>query len=562
MPPTGESNSSGFTIPAIWKWIAGTIGVGLIATLPWTFPLLRATHTILTEEDEIEFERSKRNSDIQIDYQRALHDQVLEEVQTKSWWQRRWFNLRVLWRMFELSVLFAPTVFMSVWALVIPPLRPLWWQVIHHSLDFAGGCWIKLGQWSTTRPDIFPSKMLSIFDRLQDNCTPHSFEETRQIIRENYHAELEELFDEFSPTPLAVGAIAQVYKAKLKLTGQEVAVKVLHPHIKGSIQIDLAIMSLCADLISFIPGSEWMGIQDAVKQFGSTMIAQVDMTFEARNLMRFAQNFSGDPNIVFPRVVDRMSTKQVLVETFEYGQPLAGYLKNAEDKKERKVLAHIGLRAYLTMLLVHNFIHADMHPGNLMVRKNSKSNKMQIVLLDVGLICELSDIDWLHFKQLFRCIVQGDGKAGARLMVEHARQTKISDEEREAFTIEMDKLFTQLRINKISDIDIGLFLTQMLDVVRTYKVRIDTNFTTLVVGTVLLEGIGRQLDSDINILDQSVPFLIWSDKANMQDRLIFIREKLRDEFERPDTVDVPLSTKIKRVFKPLTDSVEPLSFKL
>lgn len=463
----------------------------------------------------------------------------------------------MLLRMIQLGLIFTPSLLFSVWAFVLPFTRPLWWKLLQCSVDAAGGCWIKLGQWATTRPDIFPASMLDQFDRLQDQCSPHSFEDTRKIIRENYNAEIEELFEDFSTTPLAVGAIAQVYRAKLKLTGEEVAVKVLHPHITSSIQIDLHIMNRFANLAALVPGSEWMGLQDAVEQFGSTMLAQLDMTFEARNLMRFGMNFKGDPNIVFPKVIDRMSTKAVLVETFEYGQPLATYLKSNGNVEERRSLARIGLRTYLTMLLVHNFIHADMHPGNLLVRKDPKTQNMQLVLLDVGLICELSDIDWLHFKMLFKCIVQGDGRGGAELMVEHARQTKIKPSERALFTEEMHELFTELRVNKLSDIDIGLFLSQMLDVVRRYKVRIDTNFTTLVVGTVLLEGIGRQLDSSINILDQAIPFLIWSEKATIQDRMIFFREKLRDEFERDDTKDVPLTTKMYNLFwKPLQDSIE------
>jgi len=286
----------------------------------------------------------------------------------------------------------------------------------------------------------------------------------------------------------------------------------------------------------------------------------LDMTFEARNLMRFTQNFAGDHHIVFPSVIDNMSTKGVLVETFEYGQPLSTYLKSSDhDIEERQRLAHIGLRAYLTMLLVHNFIHADMHPGNLMVRKHPKTGEMQLVMLDVGLICELTDVDWLNFKRLFKCIVQGNGRDGADLMVEHARQTKITPENRVLFTEEMHQLFTQLRVNKLSDIDIGIFLTQMLDLVRRYKVRIDTNFTTLVVGTVLLEGIGRQLHSGINILDESIPFLIWSEKATLQDRIVFIREKMKDEFERDDTKDIPVTTKIYNLFgKPLLASLESI----
>lgn len=534
------------------------IGI-LIITAPWTVPLLQKTQRILTAEDEIEFERSKRNSDTQIDYQRALREQVLVEVEPKTWWQRRWFEIKMAIRMFQLGFIFSPAILLSIWAYILPPFRPYWWHLLHYSVDMAGGCWIKLGQWATTRPDIFPIGMLEYFDKLQDHCTPHPFDQTETLIREQFHAEIDDLFDAFNPTPLATGAIAQVYRARLKLTGEEVAVKVLHPNISSNIQVDLAILAKVALFVNLLPGSEWMGINEAVEQFSTTMLAQLDMTFEARNLMRFSQNFSGDPHIVFPTVIDRMSTKGVLVETFEQGQPLSSYLKGAHDIAERKRLAHIGLRAYLTMLLVHNFIHADMHPGNLMVRKHPKTGEMQLVLLDVGLICELTDVDWLNFKRLFKCIVQGNGRDGANLMVEHARQTKITPENRIHFTEAMHELFTHLRVKKLSEIDIGIFMTQMLDLVRIYKVRIDTNFTTLCVGTVLLEGIGRQLHADINILDESIPFLIWSEKATLQDRMIFIREKMKDEFERDDSKDVPLHIKFYNLFgKPLLASLEAI----
>jgi aarF domain-containing kinase len=292
------------------------------------------------------------------------------------------------------------------------------------------------------------------------------------------------------------------------------------------------------------------------------MIAQVDMTLEAKNLMRFNQNFKDDPNVIFPRVADHMATKEVLVETFEHGEPLSSFLRHYTEQQGRKELAHTGLRTYLTMLLLHNFIHADLHPGNLLVRHDPETGKNRVVLLDVGLVCELSEYDWLHFKSLFRSIVMGDGRAAAKIMLEHTRQKQISEAEKEAFTEEMNELYTQLRHYKMAELDIGLFLTRVLDVVRTYRVRHDPNFTTLIVGTVILEGIGRQLDPSINILDQSVPYLVWSEKASIQDRMIYLRAMVKDEFESDDSKEVPFFTKLKHILKPLTDSWEVLQSKL
>lgn len=275
------------------------------------------------------------------------------------------------------------------------------------------------------------------------------------------------------------------------------------------------------------------------------------MRTEARNLMRFGQNFEGDPNVTFPKVIDNMTTDNVLVETFERGMSLNEFLKTNTDLNQHRAIAKIGLNSYLKMILVHNFIHADLHPGNILIRKKPVSDDLQVVLLDTGFVAELSDQDWFHFKQLFKCIVQGDGKGGARLMVEHARQTKISKDDREKFVSEMDVLFNEIRNQKISHIDIGLFLTNMLNVVRKYRVKIESNFATLCVATVILEGIGRQLDPEINILDQSIPFLLYSDKATVEDRMIFLREKVKDEFEHQEQgKKVALWEKMYNVVKP------------
>lgn len=280
------------------------------------------------------------------------------------------------------------------------------------------------------------------------------------------------------------------------------------------------------------------------------------MRKEARNLMRFGQNFDGDRHVCFPSVINNMTTDNVLVETFEHGQTLNAFFKSNPDKRQQKMIAKLGLHTYLKMILVHNFIHADLHPGNILVRKHPRSHDIQLVLLDTGFVAELTDQDWNNFKQLFKCIVQGDGKAGARLMVEHARQTKIRPEEKELFMHEMDELFYDIRNQKISKIDIGKFLTDILNVVRRYKVKIESNFATLCVATVILEGIGRQLDPDINILDQSIPFLLWSEKATVEDRIIFLREKVKDEFEKEGDNEVPFWRKIHNILKPALDSFQ------
>jgi len=175
---------------------------------------------------------------------------------------------------------------------------------------------------------------------------------------------------------------------------------------------------------------------------------------------------------------------------------------------ETKALANIGLNAYLKMMLLDNFVHADLHPGNILVRK--KNDNLQLVFLDVGLIYSASAYEWDHFKQLFKAIVEKNGRYGASLMVKFAKEHNLSPGTEKIFEEEMGALFDSIRDLKMSEIDVGTFLSSVLYLVRKYQVKIEGNFATLCVATTVLEGIGRQLDPEINVLDASIPVLINS----------------------------------------------------
>lgn len=124
---------------------------------------------------------------------------------------------------------------------------------------------------------------------------------------------MDQLFDEFCPTPIASGAIAQVHKAKSKLDGQPVAVKILHPGIERLIGLDLRIMELGAKMVSCLPTTEWMSLPEAIDEFSARMICQVDLRIEANNLKIFNNNFKGDRGVVFPQLIDNFTRKSVFL---------------------------------------------------------------------------------------------------------------------------------------------------------------------------------------------------------------------------------------------------------
>jgi len=126
-------------------------------------------------------------------------------------------------------------------------------------------------------------------------------------------------------------------------------------------------------------------------------------------------------------------------------------------------------------------------------------------------VCSSLPEDWEHFKDLFKAIVEGNGKDGAHMIVKFSKDRDLTKDEEEKFVTEMDNIFTSIRYKKMSEIHVGEFLGNILSIIKKYRVKIEGNFATLCVSTIVLEGIGRQLDPDINILDASVPLLIKGD---------------------------------------------------
>ena len=239
---------------------------------------------------------------------------------------------------------------------------------------------------------------------LHSNAPAHSMRRTQDTIEHAFGGRnFNEIFEEFEEKPLGVGAIAQVYKAKLKpdlaalgdtdldeappTPGQRmrktvdalakstpnrvpssyVAVKVLHPKVERMVRRDIRIMMFFARMINAIPTMEWLSFPDEVIQFGAMMKLQLDLRIEAANLTMFRKHFKGRTTAWFPYPYTDYTTREVLVEEFAHGIPLAAFLEDGGGVFQKEI-ADEGLDAFLRMLLIDNFIHADLHPGNIMVR--------------------------------------------------------------------------------------------------------------------------------------------------------------------------------------------------
>lgn len=477
----------------------------------------------------------------------------------------------------------------------------LWFAFVRWTAEQAGASFIKLGQWAASRTDIFPKEMCDEFSHLHSNAKAHSLHQTKKILAKSFGMPFEEIFDEFEEKPLGVGAIAQVYLAKLseqaiakakegdevkvqltlKPNGknendfwdsvvvteqlgsqvspkQAVAIKVLHPNVEVKINRDLRIMKFFANLVNIIPTMEWLSLPDEVEQFSILMRLQLDLRIEALNLAKFRHNFRKRLDIHFPKPYLKFSTRDVLVEEYIRAVPMAKLLSLQDNfgKNLSKEVSDKGLDAFLQMLILDNFVHADLHPGNMLVRfyKNelykhekeykivkasneAETNKIteellalgndnaawcarleelydsgfhaEICFLDVGLITELNQTDRFNFIDLFKALSEFDGYKAGELMVERSRtpETAIN---KEIFALKVEKLVDQMkqRTFTLGNISIGDLLDQVLGMVRKHHVRMEGDFITVVVAILLLEGIGRQLDPQLDLFARFVYALV------------------------------------------------------
>ncbi|SCU93610.1 LAFA_0F17304g1_1 [Lachancea sp. 'fantastica'] len=504
------------------------------------------------------------------------------------WLTRAWFRFKdtvlepvlTTWRFVELSFLFVPVLlaypitYFGHMVEVTDSTKSaktsygalLWYRLLRHVLEIAGPSFIKLGQWAGSRTDIFSHGLCVELSKLHSNAKKHSLKYTTHSLREALGVQsLDDVFEEFQERPLGVGAIAQVYvgklskefveKRQLQLNPEEnrwCAIKVIHPHAARKISRDLKIMRFFAEAIDMVPTMEWLSLPNEVEQFSILMRLQLDLRIECLNLRKFNDNFKDSLQVKFPTGFQELTTRQVLFEEYLYGFPMEDFLRAKDDLKDPALSKKVSdpfIDAFLQMLILDDFIHADLHPGNVMVRfiktdrydskslsteedcyelvhrlKTKLKNKddtfneelsnivgqytPQICFIDVGLVTELNKRNRANFISLFDALARFDGYRAGELMIERSRTPETAvDKDLFAFKVERLVKKVKKRTFTLGTVSIGDLLDQMLSMVRGHHVRMEGDFVSVVVAILLLEGIGRQLDPDLDLFASSLPIL-------------------------------------------------------
>ncbi len=356
-------------------------------------------------------------------------------------------------------------------------------RLLRGALTRLGATFIKLGQVMSTRPDLFEPELIDELRLLQDRLPPFPGAEARAQIEADLGAKVEELFERFEDEPVAAASVAQVHRAFLR-DGTEVAVKVLRPDVRAKTDRDAAILLVLARLAMHLhPHARHADLAGHLAHFVDGVRAQTDLRTEAANYARFAENFGAFEGVRFPRVYPALSRERVMTMDFVRGRKI-DTLARGEHPEVAGRLRNV----FLKMLFEDGFLHADMHPGNLLVTEDGT-----VAIFDVGLCKHLGEELLVQYIDFNRCLVMGttaDYITHLRTYHAYAEDTIAWDE----LERDVDELRAKFNGKPASELEFGALIEHDFAVGRRHGIRPVPDMTLMMVGLVTAEGIGKQLD--------------------------------------------------------------------
>ena len=360
-----------------------------------------------------------------------------------------------------------------------------------------GPSFIKLAQVFAIRADIIPQIYIEALRNLHDRVPPFPTSEVRKRIQLELKRPLEAVFESFTPEPLAAASLGQVHRARYR--GEEVIVKVLRPGVEELVATDIRVVqNLVFVLEQFIDHHIIRSTRTVIDEFSRVIAEEMDFHHEADNVERFGELFRDSDFVIIPPVYREVTTTRVLVMRFFEGfrvTEVDEILRHNIDT--RKMIENL-IGFYGDQLLVHGFFHADPHPGNILIRPDSR-----IVLLDYGMVLEVTPELRQDLVRIVIAAVRSDVDELINLaykleMLEFDVSPSVVREAAQAIiSIHFDRQLTQRQIQEIT--------YQILGTFYRFPLRLPSSFVYILRAGVLIEGIGLAYDPDFNSLTTAIP---------------------------------------------------------
>ncbi|MEA1988992.1 MAG: ubiquinone biosynthesis regulatory protein kinase UbiB [Pseudomonadota bacterium] len=403
------------------------------------------------------------------------------------------------------------------WLILLNRLFPWNWrgqsqagrgERIRLALEELGPIFIKLGQALSTRKDLLPHDISIELTKLQDDCPPFDEVHSKQLIEEALKQPVEEAYASFDPVPMASASIAQVHAATLH-SGTDVVVKVVRPDIKPVIEQDVMIMFSLAKLLeTAVKESRRLHPVEVVSEFEKTILDELDMMREAANATQLRRNFEDSDLLYVPEIYWSHTNDNVMTMERIYGTRISETEKLIEQGIDLTDLSAKGVTIFFTQVFKHNFFHADMHPGNIFVLPDGR-----YAAIDFGIMGTLTPEDQRYLAENFLAFFNRDYLRVSELHIESEwvpADTRVNELE-SAIRAVCEPIWDR----PLKEISFGLFLMRLFQTARRFGMEVQPQLVLLQKTLLNIEGLGRQLDDELDLWDTAKPFLEdW-----MQDRV-------------------------------------------
>jgi len=372
------------------------------------------------------------------------------------------------------------------------------------ALEELGPIFTKFGQLLSTRRDMVPEDIADELASLQDNVTPFDEQQAVSLIEIALDDSIENLFGSFSPTPLASASVAQVHTGTLK-SGEEIVVKVIRPGIEKIIDQDIALLKTIAHFVeNNIDQGKRLRALEVVKDYDYIIHDELNLVSEGANATQLARNFEDSDLLYVPKVYWEFCRPNVLVMERIYGIPVSQVEELKAAGINLKTLAERGVQIFFTQVFNHSFFHADMHPGNVYVSRNTPETP-QYIALDCAIIGTLSKDDQYYLAKNLLAIFKRDYRKVAELHVECGWVP--SDTPVNAFEATMRSVCEPIFQKPLKDISFGMMLLQLFRTASRFNMEVQPSLVLLQKTLLNIEGLGKQLYPDLDLWENALPFL-------------------------------------------------------
>ncbi len=421
------------------------------------------------------------------------------------------------------------------------------------TLTKLGPTWIKLGQFLSTRPDIIGKDLSDKLKNLQDKVEPFAIARAKEILQKEFKEDYKNIFIEIISSKTAA-SIAQVHKGKVKLNNEEydVAIKILRPNIEREIKRDLRNFFVAAKIMErFSKEAKRLRLVEVVKTLAESLSMEIDLRLEAAAQSEIRENIINDDYFNVPDVYWDLTRKNILISDWVDAIPAKDINKITEEGFNKKKIGKNILKTFLTTSIRDGLFHADMHQGNLFIEKEEK-----IIAVDFGIVGHLDFESKQYLNNILLGFINRDYEKIANVHFEAGYVPETEDKKK--FAQALRSIGEPIQGKEASDISIGNLLTQLFEITNQFNMKTQPQLLLLQKTMVVVEGVAREYDPNLNIWTESEPILNELNKIDFVNKFNFSTDEV---INRAKDIIINLPNNIEGVKKNINQMGKVIDYK-